>query len=262
MQIAEHFRAHLYRYGWVLLVIVAGYAAFQAAAPGELEFVELSSPKGFRTLVVNGNSSAFNPLQGLPWDTGSSEPSRSTEQEAGSVCQMLLHDETSPVGGRRDGTVSVVEFFDYRCPYCKVLTEILSKLQADGLVHVIYKEWPILGEGSVLGARAALAAGKQGKYLEVHERLMQSRLIPTMGYVEHLSGQLDINQEQLMKDMFSEETTLTLRRNAALASKLGLTGTPVLVVGRTFVQGAVTQKQLERLIALERSAGPVCGRGG
>ena len=258
MRIIGYVKAHPYGCAWILLLVIAGYIGYRAAAPVELEFVELSSPKGFRALVLNSKSSTFDPLQGLPWKEGEANSTTRPQEDLGGVCEMLLHDKASPIVGSRDGTVSVVEFFDYRCPYCKVLTEILSEVRADGLIHVIYKEWPILGESSLLGARAALAAEKQGRYLEFHETLMKSRLIPTMGYIQNLSGKFDINHPQLLKDMSSEETSSALRRNSALASQLGLGGTPVLVVGRTFVQGAVTQEQLERLISYERSSAPVC----
>lgn len=258
MRMFGHLKAYPYGYAWVLLVIIAGYVAYHAAAPAKLNFADLASPKGFRTLLLKGNSSAFDPFQGLLQDTETANSTHRPAQDVGGICERLLRDPSSPTIGSRNNTVSVVEFFDYRCPYCKVLTRSLSSIRADGLIHVIYKEWPILGQGSLLGARAALAAGKQGKYLEFHEALMRSRLIPTMEYIQHLSSKVDLNQEQLVKDMFSEETSSALRRNSALASSLGLVGTPVLVVGRTFVQGAVTQKQLEQLIAYERSSGPLC----
>ncbi len=258
MGVVRFVKARLFGFAWAILLLVACYLAYQALVPRALEFVELSSPKGFRALVVNGGASAFDPLQTLTWETENPNASAAQQPDEGRLCEVLLRDPASPVDGNRTGTVSVVEFFDYRCPYCKVLTKILSELRAEGRIHVIYKEWPILSEGSLLGARAALAARKQGKYLEFHERLMQSRLIPTMGQVEHLSRTFEIDQSRLMKDMFSTATNSALQRNSALASKLGLVGTPALVVGRTVVQGAVTQEQLERVIADEQSSEPAC----
>ena len=76
-------------------------------------------------------------------------------------------------------------FLDYRCPYCKKLTNILAKMQTD--IRTVYKEWPILGDSSLLAARAALAANKQGKYLAFHTRLMNSRLIRTAPYIEEIA---------------------------------------------------------------------------
>ena len=124
-------------------------------------------------------------------------------------------------------------------------------MQADN-VRIIYKEWPILGDSSVLAARAGLAADKQGKYLAFHTRLMISSLIPTAAYIEGISVDLGMNQSQLRVDMDSQITTLAIQRTSALASTLSLIGTPALVVGRTIVQGEITRRQLDRLIENER----------
>lgn len=90
----------------------------------------------------------------------------------------FLEDPNAPVLGNPDGDVAVVEFFDYNCPYCKRAAEPVRKLiEADGNVRHVYREWPILGEGSVFAARAALAARNQGKYEEMHVGLMSGRRV-------------------------------------------------------------------------------------
>ena len=127
----------------------------------------------------------------------------------------------------------------------------MANMQADN-VRIVYKEWPILGDSSLLAARAGLAADKQGKYLAFHTRLMNSRLIPTATYIDEIAAALGLNQSQLRLDMNSVATTLAIQRTSALASVLGLLGTPALVVGRTMVQGEITQSQLDRLIENER----------
>ena len=77
-------------------------------------------------------------------------------------CTALWRSDRGTASGNPEATVKIVEFFDYRCPYCKVLAEMLRELQASHDIHVIYKEWPVLGEPSMLGARAALAAARAG----------------------------------------------------------------------------------------------------
>jgi protein-disulfide isomerase len=119
-----------------------------------------------------------------------------------SACGALFRDPNSPAVGNRDSGVHIVAFLDYRCPYCKKLTNILAKMQVDN-VRIVYKEWPILGDSSLLAARAALAADKQGKYLAFHRRLMNSRLIPTATYIEEIAVTLGLNQSQLRTDMNS-----------------------------------------------------------
>ncbi len=257
MQLTGYFKRHPYR-TIAFLAIAASFLSYWAMGPGKLEFVELSSPKGFRALVLDGSSSRFDPVLGSLQGAATPGTAVETTYSAEKICEALWRDAQAPSAGNLDIAINVVEFFDYRCPYCKTLTKILAGLRADGRIRVIYKEWPILGESSQLAARAALAAARQGGYLAFHEKLMQSGFIPTIGYIEDLSSRLGVDQSRLLKDMYSDETSAVLRRNRALALKLGLVGTPALVVGRTIVEGAITQEQLERLIAHEMSSRSVC----
>jgi protein-disulfide isomerase len=230
------------------ITLVVAYFLFSTLPPPKLEFRDRAFPRGFRDLVLESASSQIDPLFG---------PQRSpllgaaSEQGSQEVCDALFRDSNSPAVGNRDSEVQIVAFLDYRCPYCKKLTNIISKMQADN-VRIIYKEWPILGDSSVLAARAGLAADKQGKYIAFHTRLMNSRLIPTIAYIEAIAIELGMNPSQLREDMKSGSTTLSIQRTSALASALSLIGTPALVVGRTIVQGEITRSQLERLIENER----------
>ena len=121
-------------------------------------------------------------------------------------------------------------------------------------LRVIYKEWPILGMSSQLAARAALAAGKQGKYTEFYLKLMQSSFIPTDAYIDDLAAQFNVNRSRLRQDMNAVKMALDLRQNSALAAALNLVGTPSLVVGRTIVQGAISRSQLKKLIEIETAS--------
>ena len=228
--------------------LVATYFLFSIAPPPKLEFRDRAFPRGFRDLVLESASSQIDPLFGLQ---RSPLVGAASEQGSQEVCDDLFRDLNSPAVGNRDSEVQIVAFLDYRCPYCKKLTNIISKMQADN-VRIIYKEWPILGDSSVLAARAGLAADKQGKYLAFHTQLMNSRLIPTAAYIEEIAVDLGMNQSQLRVDMDSQITTLAIQRTSALASTLSLIGTPALVVGRTIVQGEITRRQLDRLIENER----------
>ena len=212
-----------------------------------LEFQDRKFPPGFRSLVLPSVSQLdpFVALQQLPH--GSVHP----KQDAHEVCDALFRDPNSPTFGSRDSPVQLVAFFDYRCPYCKTLSNIIRQLQAAN-VRIVYKEWPILGASSVLAARAGLAAHKQGQYLAFHTRLMNSRLIPTAGYVTEIASELGINLEAFRADLSSDATTIAIQKTSAVASTLGFIGTPALVVGRTIVQGEITQRQLEHLIKQEK----------
>lgn len=234
--------------GLAATILVAAYFLFPIVIRPRLEFRDRIFPQGFRDLVLDSSSSQFDPLFGLQQAPLVDARSKQAQQQ---VCDALFRDPNSPAVGNRDSEVQIVAFLDYRCPYCKKLTNIIANMQADN-VRIVYKEWPILGDSSLLAARAGLAADKQGKYLAFHTRLMNSRLIPTATYIDEIAVALGLNQSQLRLDMNSAATTLAIQRTSALASALGLLGTPALVVGRTMVQGEITQSQLERLIENER----------
>ena len=108
----------------------------------------------------------------------------------------------------------LVTFLDYRCPYCRVLSEFLLDAKSLSKSEVIFKEWPILGEASTIAARAALAARKQGRYTDFHQRLMGAGFLPTMGYVTAIANELQLDEARFLDDLDSPETTEALRRAA------------------------------------------------
>jgi protein-disulfide isomerase len=237
----------------IAIVVIAGSLAFWIGRSPKLEFKQRGFPEGFRELVLENGSSCFDPIAGLTRNISAVGSEDRTKRDVHGICDALFRDPNSPAVGSPHTKVQIVEFFDYRCPYCKTLTKILAEMQGSDRVRIVYKEWPILGNSSELAARAALAAAKQSKYLPFHMRLMNSRFIPTAAYIEDLAVELGMNQAQLLKDMNANDITVAIQRTAALASELGFTGTPALVVGRTIVQGAITRIQLGSLIENEQS---------
>jgi len=237
------------------LVTVAGYLAL-TLRPGDLDFREIASPAGFRELVTDRQVSPIDQFFAAGRDELAASDVAAPEFDAANVCATLFDDPSSPTAGSEHAKVRLVAFFDYRCPYCRTLTKILSRMQRDGSFRLIYKEWPILGESSVLAARAALAAAKQGQYVAFHMRLMNTGFVPTRSYVEALAGELNLDQAQLLEDMNAPDVTAAIQRSALLASEFGFVGTPALIVGRTVVQGAITRAQLERLVEDEAASGP------
>jgi protein-disulfide isomerase len=169
--------------------------------------------------------------------------------------QELLQSPDSSVGGNPAGDVTVVEFFDYRCPHCRRMVSVIKALLAeDPGVRLVYKEMPILGEESVLAARAALAARGQGKYAEAHERLMaEAGPITQMTLVAMLSG-MGLDGDRLRADMEAPEIAALLARELTLAQALGIGGTPAFVVGGELVVGAVDLGTLRELVNRARRA--------
>jgi protein-disulfide isomerase len=167
--------------------------------------------------------------------------------------EELLHDPGSPVGGNPAGTVTVVEFFDYRCPHCRRMAPVVRALAAeDATVRLVFKEWPILGEESVIAARAALAAAAQGRYVEAHDRLMRASGPLTAPRVVQTLVELGLDEARLRRDMEGPEVAATITRAHALAQTLGLDGTPAFVVGDDVIMGAVDLDTLRTLVARAR----------
>jgi len=170
--------------------------------------------------------------------------------------ELLFNDATSPVAGNPEGDVTVVEFFDYKCPYCKrVLKTLQQAMKEDPGIRMVFKEFPILGPGSVIAARAALASRNQypEKYAEFHDALMTSRQKLTESYVLDVATDLGFDRERLRADMYATEISAVLDRNRALAEDIGIRGTPGFVIGDKLVPGALDLQTLKRLIARARS---------
>jgi protein-disulfide isomerase len=169
----------------------------------------------------------------------------------------LLQDADSPVVEPPSGSenaVTVVEFFDYLCGYCRKVEDTVEKLVAGAPgVRIVYKELPILGPGSMLSARAALAAAKQGQYRKFHESLMSGPHDVSPELIAKLAADLGLDQERLKKDMDSTEISGMLGRNQALAQAIGVESTPTFVIGRELVSGALTPDAFQSLIDKARS---------
>jgi protein-disulfide isomerase len=169
--------------------------------------------------------------------------------------QDLLQSPDSAVGGNPTGDVTVVEFFDYRCPHCRRMVPVLKRLLAeDGAVRLVYKEMPILGEESVLAARAAVAARGQGKYAEAHELLMAEAGPITRATLATILARIGLDAGRLQADMDAPATEALLARELALAQALGIEGTPAFVVGSELVVGAVDFDVLRELVQKARRA--------
>lgn len=153
--------------------------------------------------------------------------------------QQLVADPGSPVDGNANGDVTIVEFFDFRCPVCKkahgVMTELVKR---DGNIRRVYKNWPILGPDSEYSARAALAARYQDKYIPFHNALITSNAKLTKDEVLRVAAKVGLDRQRLVKDMERREIQDDLVKNFALADALKINGTPSYVIGDQVVKGA------------------------
>jgi protein-disulfide isomerase len=161
-----------------------------------------------------------------------------------------------PVLGALNGDVTVVEFFDYNCGWCKrSISELAQLIEKDKNVRVVFKELPIFGEGSEYAARAALASVKQNKYWELHQALFAAEQQVTPEVVDATATAVGLNLEQLKRDMDDPAINENLVKNQNLAQSLLINGTPAFIIDETVVPGYVPLAKLEETIAGIRSSG-------
>ena len=162
------------------------------------------------------------------------------------------------VGGNPDGDITVVEFFDYNCGYCKHgLHDVIKLVETDPKVRVVFKELPILSKGSEEASRVALAAQRQGKYWELHKAMLGSKGQMNEAAALQIAEKLGLDMDKLKADMASPEVKAGVEKSEALAKKLGVTGTPHFLIGDRAIAGAPDDlyDQLERNVTELRKQG-------
>jgi len=170
---------------------------------------------------------------------------------------LVLRDPDVPVIGNANGDISIVEWFDYNCPYCrKVAPELRQVVEDDGKVRLVLKDWPILGEVSKLAARLTLAAKYQDKYLAAHEALIGVASRLTEPRVRELLAGAGLDMERLDKDLAANARTIdaVLVRNNNQARAFEFRGTPSFIVGKYRVPGVLSMSEFEQVIADARKA--------
>ena len=168
---------------------------------------------------------------------------------------LLERDPNAPVIGNNKGDVTVIEFFDYNCPYCKrAWSELNTVMAQDPDVRVVLREWPILGEASVYATRASLAARKQGRYVEFHNALMASKGRAQPASVMAIAKSVGLDTAQLKADMKSPEIDEHIETSMRLARALNFSGTPAYIIGDALAPGMVAADELKNMIAQARAA--------
>jgi protein-disulfide isomerase len=170
---------------------------------------------------------------------------------------LVLRDPDIPVAGNADGDITIVEYFDYQCPYCrKIEPELRQVVQDDGKVRLVLKDWPILGPVSVVAARMALASKFQDKYVKAHEALIgvSSRL--TEPRIRELLAGAGIDVDRATRDLATNAKAIDaiIARNNDQATAFGFKGTPSFIVGKFRVPGILTMAEFDQVIADARKA--------
>lgn len=174
----------------------------------------------------------------------------------------LFNGKDDPVIGNLKADVVLVEFFDYNCPYCKVVLDpMVEAMKADGKTRVVFKEMPILSEDSSTAARVALAAKKQGKYEEVHRAFMKYRGKLDDKSIFRLAGEAGANVDQLKKEMMAPEIDKQIKKNIELAHALDIASTPTFIVADAngnasrVLSGAIEGQVFRQLFEITRKGG-------
>ena len=158
-----------------------------------------------------------------------------------------------PMAGNAHGDVTIVEFFDTRCPYCRKLEPVMTQFLAeDGNVRLVYKDLPILGPASVLGTKALLAAQKQNGYEKLRDLVMKMPPDTTLPQIEAAAKQSGLDWDRLSQDMNDPSVQARIDDNLKLARALEIQGTPALVIGKDLIPGAVDLNDLRDAVATAR----------
>ena len=164
-----------------------------------------------------------------------------------------IYDPADAIEGNPLGDVTVVEFYDTRCPYCRRMLPVLAELvRAEPNVKVAMKDMPILGPASQLESRALLAAQRQGGYFKMRDTLMESSTPATPDSLRETANRLGLDGGRLMRDMDDPAIKARLESNIALAQQLGIQGTPAMVIGGSMLAGAADMAELREAIAAAR----------
>lgn len=233
-----------------ILSLVAAGAAVAADAPNKQALDE-----AIRSYLLEHPEVIIQSLEKYEQRQRAAREQASKDALAARKDELYNHPMT-PITGNPKGDVTIVEFFDYQCGYCKrTMQHVLDVQKEDPRIRVVWKELPILGPTSDFAARAAMAANRQGKYLEFHVAVMGNRGPLTPDIVLQRAAKAGIDVARLKQDMSDPAIERYLQQTILLAQQLGINGTPGFVIGGKLVAGAIEKNQMKDLIAEARRPG-------
>lgn len=163
--------------------------------------------------------------------------------------KALERDPNAPVLGNRQGDITLTEFFDYNCSFCKKMVGPIQRLiSADPGLRVVYREWPVFGADSEFAARASLASLDQGRYWQFHAALMAIRGRATEATAMRAAREVGLDEARLRADMQAPRIDQHLQRSFELAEHMGLLGTPSFIAGDEGVFGELTLAELQQMV--------------
>ena len=247
------------------LVLIASLAAGVAAGPPPSSAPPATAPSAFsaqqRAEIVDIVRNALKRDPSILRDAVTALQADNANQHAAdtraaiAAQRVALSDPADPAIGNPQADVTIVEFFDTRCPYCRHLDPTMTQfMQHDPSVRLVFKDLPILGPASLLGSKALLAAQRQGGYAKLRAALMQAPPDTTIDMIHQLAEAAGLDWPRLQRDMDDPAIQQRLDANVRLAHELGIEGTPALVIGNELIPGAVEVADLQKAVADARTA--------
>jgi protein-disulfide isomerase len=242
-----------------LLALPLAFASIAASAQQSVQESTPPLPKAAIEKIVHDYlvehpeviKEAIQALQAKEDAARADDQSQKVAQHKGEI----FADSASPVAGNPVGDVTIVEFFDYHCPYCKAVSGPMDQLlKEDKGVRLVLKEFPILGDDSILASRAALAAVAQGKYWPFHQALMAYRGSFDMPTLKAIAKSVGIDANKMEADMAVDKTMPLISGNRSLADQIGIGATPTFIIGNKVVEGAISIDDMKALIKQVRKS--------
>jgi protein-disulfide isomerase len=231
---------------FLLLTLVAGSVSARAAEFSPAQRAEIVGI--VRDALKRDSSILRDAIQAFQADEGDRTRAATRAAIAQAHAQMVAPGD--PVAGDANGDVTIVEFFDTRCPYCRKLEPVMDRfLTQDRRVRLVYKDLPILGPASVLGSKALLAAQKQDAYVKMRDAVMKLPPDTTLEQIEATANGLGLDWPRMARDIDDPAVQTRIDANLKLAHDLGIQGTPALVIGDDMVPGAVDLPELQKMVS-------------
>lgn len=241
---------------WIGAMVTAASFATAALAQEKSNFsdAEKREIKGLIRAYLLENPEIINEMVDIMQDKQAAEREKKQQDVIAKNRDAIFNPPEATVIGNVKGDITVVEFFDYNCGYCKqMFPAVMETLADDGKIKLVLKEFPILGPASETAARAALAARKQGKYSELHQALLRHKGSLTDGLILQIAEDQGLDVPQLQTDMKDKSIGDIIERNRDLARDLQISGTPAVFVGERFFPGAISKENLK--VAIDEARG-------
>lgn len=240
----------------LMLTLLAGFGPFVAQTPAVAQSLDAAQRTEIIGILRDALRSDPSILRDalLVMQADDARREAAAQQETLALLSDKLIDPGDPVLGSPLADVTIVEFYDTRCPYCRrMLPTHTALLRADPKVRIVFKDLPILGPASQLESRALLAAQRQGGYFKLQHAIMQPGPPPTRDTIRAEAERQGLDGSRLLRDMDDPAIKARLDANIALAQQIGIQGTPALIVGKKLFAGLIELGDLQQAVAVARA---------